>query len=113
MPAPSLGVGLVPVMTGVNLMSARSYGEFEFWFASIKVAAILMFIVLPAAAAFGLAVAHGRGVRPISPPWRLYAAWVWRAVLAGVTTVFFSLTGAEITTVAAAESRDPTAPLRA
>ncbi len=29
------------------------------------------------------------------------------AVLAGVTTVFFSLTGAEITTVAAAESRDP------
>ncbi len=28
-------------------------------------------------------------------------------MLAGVTTVFFSLTGAEITTIAAAESREP------
>ena len=40
-------------MTGVNLMSARSYGEFEFWFSSIKVAAIIVFIVLAAAYAFG------------------------------------------------------------
>src|SRR5215471_21731853 len=27
-----LGLGLMAIMTGVNLMSARSYGEFEFWF---------------------------------------------------------------------------------
>src|ERR1700690_1002684 len=34
-----IGIGLMTVMTCVNLMSARSYAEFEFWFASIKVAA--------------------------------------------------------------------------
>src|SRR5215470_12139542 len=54
LPAWLLGIALMAIMTGVNLMSARSYGEFEFWFASIKVAAILVFIALAAAFALGL-----------------------------------------------------------
>ena len=37
----------------MNLMSARAYGEFEFWFSSIKVAAIVSFIVVVGAHAFG------------------------------------------------------------
>src|ERR1700743_2725684 len=49
-----IGVALMSIMTAVNLMSARSYAEFEFWFASIKVAAILVFIVIAASYAFGL-----------------------------------------------------------
>src|SRR5471030_316494 len=48
-----IGIGLMSVMTAVNLMSARSYAEFEFWFASIKVAAIITFIVIAASYAFG------------------------------------------------------------
>ena len=55
-----LGIVLMGVMTAVNLMSARSYGEFEFWFASIKVAAILVFIALAAAFACGFTSPHGR-----------------------------------------------------
>jgi len=47
------------IMTAVNLMSARSYGEFEFWFASIKVAAIVVFIALAAAYACGLTSRNG------------------------------------------------------
>src|SRR2546430_1008615 len=54
LPSWLLGLVLVGGMTGGNLMSARSYREFEFWFASIKVAAILVFIALPAAYACGL-----------------------------------------------------------
>src|SRR5579862_9844840 len=34
-----IGTVLMALMTAVNLMSARAYGEFEFWFSSIKVAA--------------------------------------------------------------------------
>ncbi len=34
------------LMTGTNLFSVGSYGEFEYWFAGIKVAAILVFLVL-------------------------------------------------------------------
>src|SRR5450432_4635443 len=48
-----IGICLMSVMTGVNLLSARSYAEFEFWFASIKVAAIIVFVVIAASYAFG------------------------------------------------------------
>ncbi len=106
-PTPALGVVLVLIMTGVNLMSARSYGEFEFWFASIKIAAIVVFILLGAAALLGLL---GHGTVGALANLSTHGGFLPRgsfAVLAGVTTVFFSLTGAEITTVAAVESRDP------
>ena len=101
-----IGLGLMAIMTGVNLMSARSYAEFEFWFASIKVAAILVFIVIaasyafgwssPAGATFGNLLSNG-GFTPRG----------WIAVIAAAPTVFFAMTGAEITTVAAAESEQP------
>lgn len=107
LPTPLLGSVLVLVMTGVNLMSARSYGEFEFWFASIKVAAIVIFVLLAAAAVLGLlGRATGAGTANLASHGGFLPHGVL-AVLAGVTTVFFSLTGAEITSVAAAESRDP------
>ncbi|MEP7243689.1 MAG: amino acid permease [Gammaproteobacteria bacterium] len=106
LPAWQIGLALMAVMTGVNLMSTRSYGEFEFWFASIKVAAIIVFIALagayvfgwnsPQAPTFANLTSHG-GFMPHGTI----------AVLAGAVTVFFALTGAEITTIAAAESSEP------
>src|ERR1700722_8931115 len=59
LPVWMLGLVLMGLMTGGNLMSARSFGEFEFWFASIKVAAIVVFIVLAGAFAFGWTSPHG------------------------------------------------------
>jgi GABA permease len=101
-----IGLGLMTVMTGVNLMSARSYAEFEFWFASIKVAAILVFIVIAASFAFGWTSAQGATFSNLVN----YGGFMprgWIAVLAAAPTVFFAMTGAEITTVAAAESAQP------
>jgi GABA permease len=106
LPAWQLGLGLMAVMTAVNLMSARSYAEFEFWFASIKVAAIIVFIALTAAFVFGWTSPQGAtlgnltrygGFMPTGPI----------SVLATAVTVLFALTGAEIATVAAAESAEP------
>jgi GABA permease len=94
------------VMTAVNLLSARSYGEFEFWFSSIKVAAIIAFILVTAAYAFGLTSSQGATFANLTAHGG-FAPKGWVPVLATVTTVFFSLVGAEITTVAAAESKDP------
>ena len=102
-PAGVLGCGLMVLMTGVNLMSARSYGEFEFWFASIKVAAIIVFIALTAAFAFGLTSSHGSTFHNLFA-YGGFAPFGAVSVLAGALTVFFSLTGAEIVTIAAAES---------
>jgi GABA permease len=102
----SIGLGLMAVMTGVNLLSTRSYGEFEFWFASIKVAAIIVFIVVAASYVFGWTGHQGPGFTNLASHGG-FMPYGFGAVLAVVTTVFFSVTGAEITTVAAAESAEP------
>jgi L-asparagine transporter-like permease len=101
-----IGVALMAVLTLVNLTSTRSYGEFEFWLSSIKVAAIVVFILLtglyacgitsPTGATFANLTAHG-GFMPHG----------WASVFAGVTSVVFALVGAEIATIAAAESAEP------
>lgn len=104
LPAWQIGMGLLVLLTAVNLLSARSYGEFEFWFASIKIAAIVIFIVLGGAWALGLTSASGPTLS------NLYvhgvAPYGVTAVFAGVTTVIFALCGAEIVTIAAAESNE-------
>lgn len=101
-----IGLVLLICLTVVNLFSARSYGEFEFWFSSIKVAAILAFILVTGGYLLGFApegslgfanlYLHG-GFAPFGP----------LTAVAGIATVIFSLTGAEITTVAAVESEEP------
>jgi len=101
-----LGLVLMTVMTAVNLMSARSYAEFEFWFASIKVAAILVFISIAASHAFGWAGAQGSTFGNLTEHGG-FTPNGWIAVIAAVPTVFFAMTGAEITTIAAAESAEP------
>jgi GABA permease len=101
-----IGVGLMCVMTCVNLMSARSYAEFEFWFASIKVAAILVFIAIAASYAFGWTSPNGATFHNLVDHGG-FTPHGWIAVLAAVPTVFFAMTGAEITTIAAAESAQP------
>jgi len=101
-----IGLGLMTIMTCVNLMSARSYAEFEFWFASIKVAAIIVFIVIAASYAFGWTAPHGATFGNLVEHGG-FTPNGWIAVIAAVPTVFFAMTGAEITTIAAAESAQP------
>ncbi len=44
------GVIVVVLLAGANLVSVKAFGEFEFWFAMIKVVTIILMIV----AGFGL-----------------------------------------------------------
>ena len=101
-----IGLLLLACLTIVNLFSARSYGEFEFWFSSIKVAAILAFIGVTGAYVFGILADAGPDFANLTR-YGGFAPFGGVSALAGVATVIFSLTGAEITTVAAAESREP------
>ena len=100
---------VMTVLTATNLVSVGSYGEFEFWFAGIKVVAIGAFIVVGALAIFGVLPGvhsdkaglgnltdHG-GFLPHGPG----------AILTGVLLVVFSFMGSEIATLAAGESEDP------
>ena len=98
-----VGVALMAALTGVNLLSTRSFGEFEFWFASIKVAAIIVFILLTAAFAFGVTAPNGPTFGNLTAHGGFAPAGI-TAIFAGVSTTIFSLCGAEIATLAAAES---------
>jgi GABA permease len=102
-----MALALVLLLTATNLYSVGSYGEFEFWFAGIKVVAILLFIGLGALFVIGLwpgesspgltnLYAEG-GFFPNGP----------LAMFSGVATVIFAFVGAEIVTIAAAESDEP------
>ena len=105
-PKAVIGTVLMAAMTAVNLMSTRSYAEFEFWFASIKVAAILVFIAVCAAFLFGALGPHQGTLRMWQEHGGLFPKGPF-AIVTAVTTVFFSMMGSEIATIAAVESPDP------
>ena len=100
---------LLLAMAATNLFSVSSFGEFEYWFASIKVFVIIAFMAVGALFVFGLwpgrkmdfsnLTAHG-GFLPNGAG----------AITGGVVIVIFSMVGAEIATIAAAETPDPRPP---
>ncbi|ANS31164.1 GABA permease [Rhodococcus opacus] len=98
---------VIVVLAGTNLLSVRNYGEFEYWFALLKVVAIVGFIVLGVAAIFGWL--PGSGVSGISNLWTNggFMPNGAVAVVAGLLTAMFSFQGSEIVTIAAAESEEP------
>ncbi|MDI9884243.1 amino acid permease [Streptomyces sp. HNM0645] len=95
------------VFTAANLAAVRNFGELEFWFAALKVGAIVLFLVLGALAVFGLLPA----TEPVDLA-RLtgeggFLPNGWEGVVAGVLAVVFAFGGLEVVTIAAAESDDP------
>ncbi|WP_175652879.1 GABA permease [Pseudomonas sp. Marseille-P9899] len=95
------------LLTATNLFSVKNYGEFEFWFALLKVVAIIGFIMLGLAAIFGFmpnsqvsGVSHLFDTQGFMPNGL-------GAVLGAMLTTMFSFMGTEIVTIAAAESKDP------
>jgi L-asparagine transporter-like permease len=101
-----LALGLLLAMVTSNLWSTRSYAEFEFWFASIKVAAIIVFILATGAFLFLHAPGPGGRFANLTNAGG-FAPHGALSVLGGITSVIFALVGAEIATIAAAESGEP------
>ena len=99
-------LGLVSTFTVVNLLSVRSYGEAEFWFASIKVAAIVAFLCAGTAFALGAwPGAHG-GISQLTAHGGFMPNGIVPVLTGAVAATGFYF-GAEIVTIAAAESVEP------
>ncbi|GFM78534.1 GABA permease [Pseudomonas cichorii] len=95
------------LLTATNLFSVKNYGEFEFWFALIKVVAIIAFVVLGVVAIFGLLpTSNVSGVSHLFDTQGFMPNGLG-AVLAAMLTTMFSFMGTEIVTIAAAESKNP------
>ena len=97
---------LLTAMTATNLFSVSSFGEFEFWFAGIKVAAIVLFLAIGGAFVLGLWPGKSMDFSNLTAHGGFLPNGGW-AITAAIVTVIFSMTGAEVATIAAAESHDP------
>ncbi len=100
---------VMAVLTLTNLGSVASYGEFEFWFAGIKVVAIGAFVIIGMLAVFGVLPGSdnpGAGFAHLTDAGGFFPNG-YGAVLTGVLMVVFSFMGSEIVTLAAGESENP------
>lgn len=93
------------LLTMTNLLSLRSFGETEFWLASIKVATIAVFLIFGTLYVLGLLPNSTGSVNNLTV--HGFMPHGWTAVFNGVTVVIFSYFGTEIVTMAAAESDQP------
>ncbi len=101
-------LSMTVLLTATNLFSVAKYGEFEFWFAMLKVIAIVAFIALGAAALAG--VLPGREVSGLPLLLEQQGGFMpngWTAIIGALLTTMFSYLGTEAVTIAASESKDP------
>ncbi|KLO62086.1 GABA permease [Dermacoccus sp. PE3] len=102
---------ITALLTVTNLFSVANYGEFEFWFALVKVLAIVGFIGLGMFAILGLLPgSHTSGLSGFTDYG--FFADGWSGVLAAMLTTMFTFMGTEIVTIAAAESNNPVEGIR-
>ncbi|WP_416424585.1 amino acid permease [Pseudomonas sp. App30] len=98
----------VVLLSITNLFGVDKYGEFEFWFALLKVTAIIGFIGFGAAALLGWLPLHeGPGIVSLMREHGGFAPHGLTAVVGAFITIMFSFIGTESVTIAAAESGEP------
>lgn len=98
----------IVAFTVINFSAVKNFGEFEFWFALIKVAVIVAFLIIGVALWLGLLPAGGFvGLENVSEVGFMPNGW--SGVATALLAVAFAFGGIELVTVAAAESEDPQA----
>ncbi|MFA5989436.1 MAG: amino acid permease [Sphingomonas sp.] len=105
-------VGFASILLYVNSRSVGNFGTVEYWFALIKVVAIVAFIIIGASTILGIGQpATGMANLTQLPGGFMPHGWwgVWMGVIIGI----FSFTGIEVIAVTSGETRDPTAAIPA
>lgn len=98
------GLVAVCLFTVVNLAAVRGFGEFEYWFAFIKVGVLVLFLIISAGLMFNLFPNYE------SPGLSNYSDFMPNGIsglAVGLLAVAFAFGGIEIVTIAAAESEKP------
>src|SRR2546423_4967158 len=97
--------GFSIALVWINARSVSSFGSFEYWFAMLKVATIVIFLIL------GTALLLGIGFRPLgAADYTAHGGFLpngWAGVGLGVAMAVFRYLGVEIFAVASGEAKDP------
>ena len=111
LPAWAGSLALLAIFVCTNLISLRTFGETEFWLASIKVIAIVVFLVVGALFALGL---WPNATFAVSNLWAHdgFAPNGVGVIFSSIALVLFSYFGTEIAVMAAAESENPAKGIR-
>lgn len=94
------------LFVGLNAISAKGFGEAEYWFSFIKVTTIIIFILTGSAIVFGLTNYEPIGIKN----WTMGDAPFhggWLAVISAFMIAGFSFQGTELIGIAAGESEEP------
>lgn len=89
-----------------NAWSVASFGEFEYWFALIKVVTIVAFLILGVALLFGVGPLEPVGFGHYTGEGGFFPHG-FTGVLLAMALAMFSYIGVEVIAVAAGEARDP------
>ncbi|WP_080791574.1 D-serine/D-alanine/glycine transporter [Corynebacterium pacaense] len=103
------GVGLIVLMLGLNLMTVKLFGEIEFWFAIIKIVAIISLIVIAAilvAVSFTSPSGHTASLSNLVNDGGFFATG-FMGFIAGFQLAIFAFLGIELVGTAAAETENP------
>lgn len=97
------------IMFLVNAFSSRSFAEAEFWFASIKISAVVLFIIIGGAAMFGFLDVKGASSAPLFSNFTKDGLFPtgFASIFITMLAVNFAFQGTELIGVAAGESEDP------
>ncbi|MCV7402270.1 amino acid permease [Mycobacterium fragae] len=101
-----LSLILMVTMTATNLFSVAAFGEFEFWFAGIKVATIVVFLGLGSLFVLGAWPRHGIDFSNLTAHGGFFPHGVG-TIFGAVAVVISAMVGAEVATITAAETANP------
>lgn len=93
-------------LVALNSMQVNRLGEFEYWFAMIKVAAIVSFIIVGLALIFGIGTGHALGLSNLTRHGGFLPSG-WKGVWLSLTITVTSYMGVEIIAVTAGEAEQP------
>lgn len=91
----------------INIVAVSAFGETEFWFALIKIIAIIA-IIVTAIVMVCLQTKTSRGTVQIANLWRFgFSSGKHQEIISSFQMAFFSFLGVEFVGVSAAETKDP------
>ncbi|CAG9607858.1 amino acid permease [Pseudoneobacillus rhizosphaerae] len=98
----------IALLFAINALTTRGFAEAEYWFAGIKVLAVIIFILIGFAAIFGIIPLSDRPapfMENLAPSGLFPAGFV--ILFVTMMNVIFSYQGSELIGIAAGESEDP------
>jgi len=99
-------IGVSIALIVVNTLQVARFGEFEYWFALVKVVAILAFIAIGAALIFGIGTRQAIGFSNLTANGG-FLPHGWTGVWLALTLVLTSYMGVEVIAVTAGEAEKP------